>query len=205
MRYGLWLLLLLWVPLLATADIYQWTDNKGVVHFTDMPLPGATSVNLADDSAPADVNPTSANISANPGPAVADASNKSDAGSTTEATKSEQSSDYYKKLAIVQPLDKASYFNGSGRVDLIIEVKPKIRSDDKAVVLIDGKAFPTSQSDTLLRVENVDRGTHAAQVQIQDKSGHALISSNSITFYMHRGTVSQQSANAPAMKIKTNP
>jgi len=35
------LIILLMLPLAAAADIYQWTDEQGRVHFSDKPMPGA--------------------------------------------------------------------------------------------------------------------------------------------------------------------
>lgn len=35
------LVILLMLPLVAAADIYQWTDEQGRIHFSDKPIPGA--------------------------------------------------------------------------------------------------------------------------------------------------------------------
>jgi len=35
------LAILLLLPLTAAADVYQWTDSQGRVHFSDKPMPGA--------------------------------------------------------------------------------------------------------------------------------------------------------------------
>lgn len=204
MRYGL-LLFFLAFPLITFADVYQWTDSSGVTHFTDMPVPGSKAVNLSDDAITADR--ASMNISApeltQPKEAPSEvAKPKHEANAASKDTKHEiaakSASNYYSELKIVQPQTEASFFNNRGEVVLTIAAKPSMRKEDKAVILIDGKPMHTAQNDTVLRVENVERGTHSAQVQIQNKTGQVLLESDTITFYMHKGSVnSPANANKP--------
>lgn len=85
MRYGLLLLLLLGLPSLAAADIYQSMDKNGVMHFSDTPLPGSTSVNLAEDSLTGDnSNPPAP---AAPAPAAMDVDTAMSSGSTDDVKK----------------------------------------------------------------------------------------------------------------------
>lgn len=85
-------------------------------------------------------------------------------------------------------------------MDLNIDVKPNFRDQDKVVVMIDGKAFPTKRDGLFLRVTGVERGKHTAEVQIQDQAGQVLMVSSSVTFYMHRASVNSP-ANPPATAL----
>jgi len=173
MRYGL-LILLLWIPLLASADIYQWTDSQGLTHFSDTPMPGATSVKLNDDAITTDDAPVSTPPVI---PPVSTDNTNTDAG---------PGRGYYSSVSIVQPLTQATIFNNSGQVEVSIATKPDLRANDKAIMLVDGKPMETTQNENVLQVQGVERGEHTVRVQIQDKKGTAVATSNIITIYMRR-------------------
>ncbi len=42
----LWWLVLILLPLLATAEIYRWTDSKGTLHYGERPPAGAQKVDV---------------------------------------------------------------------------------------------------------------------------------------------------------------
>lgn len=189
MRYGLLVVLLFSAPLVAFADIYQTIDSQGNAHFSDTPSPGSTIVRLNEDPmSPENTTP----------PPTAPVIDTSALGKSSGAG-GEQAEKGYSDLKIVQPQTEATYFNNDGEVEVSIAVKPDIRKEDQAVMLVDGAAMPTSQNGDVLKVQGVERGAHSVQVQIQGKDGKALASSNTIMVNMRRPTVKPQGVQgAPA-------
>ncbi len=192
MRYGLILVFLL-LPLTSMADIYQWVDEKGVVHYRDTPVPGAQMVNLEDSA----ITTTSNN---NP---PVEKQQEQDAAAQVAKIKAVKTG-YYSSVSIVQPQNEATFFDNHGEVVLTIAVKPDIREEDQVVVLLDGQQTPAVRNAMLVKIENVERGMHKVQVQIRDAQGKGLAASNIISFMMRRPAVQNpiQALQKPALPLK---
>ena len=60
---------------------------------------------------------------------------------------------------------------------------------------LDGKAAPIVKNSLAIRVENLDRGAHEAQLELLAKDGTILAKSKPVTFYLHRASIN------PAPKV----
>lgn len=169
------LLALLLTPVSGFAEIYKWIDNNGTVHFSDQPQPGATIINIPS------AEQTAANNTAQNTTVLSPA-----AGNNAPAASQKQT---YQSLSILNPQDKGSIFDNTGTVNIEVEIKPALAADDKFQVLLDGQAFGAAQTELPLRISGVERGEHQIAVALQDKDGKTLMTSNSITIYLHKTSV----------------
>jgi hypothetical protein len=189
MRLFLSILLLLSLAMNAQAEIYKWIDQKGNVHFSDSPHPGASQVILPaaqmQDPVTAPNPPAATN---NPPTATNNPPSVSSPPTVTVTSPPPVLAHTYQKLDITAPLDQASIFNGPGEFTVTVNVVPSIMKGDKLQVLLDGKMTGESNGNSVT-LTPVDRGTHQVQAQIVDASNKTLISSKTITVFVHRASL----------------
>lgn len=159
------------------AEIYRWVDGNGVTHFSDEPHAGAEK--LGNVQAPVIHSRT---------PAVSE---------QAPATENDGKSGFhYQSLAIEQPAPEATVRNNPGQVDVVLAVKPGLRSGDRIALDLDGRPVPGSPlSSTSITLHGIYRGAHTLKAHIVGPDGETLLSADPVTFYMHRPSV-----NLPARK-----
>ena len=172
---------LLLFTLAATAEIYKWVDDKGVVHYGDQPpKPGARPLKdlpgLTTYSPPLVPKPTTR--AQQPG-AVADRLPEALARRLSQAVG-------YRTLTIVSPEEEGTVRSSPGVVTLFVALDPPLRKGDYFKVLLDGKPWPGRFRSTVIRLENVDRGAHKVAVAVHDAGGRRLLQTPPRTFYLHR-------------------
>jgi hypothetical protein len=173
MRTALFLLAFLAIPTFAAQTVWKWVDERGVTHYSDRPVPGATRVEIA-------------------------ASNSAQSqGSTPEADSSdstEQQGPAYRNFEIWKPADGESIVNTGGVVPVNIRVDPGLRGGHALFLYLDGKlveGFPANAS--VYELKEVPRGTHSVVAVINNRRGGRVQETAPVSF-----TVRQESiANPP--------
>ncbi len=144
--------LILATTLPASAQIYQYVDDKGNRVFTDQPPLGvdASSVELP-------------NINSVP------MQNSSQSSSPEASTTNEpQTADYYSQLLISNLPDDAALRANNGSFTVQVQINPKLASTHRLQLLVDGQPYGSASSSTRLSVQNLDRGEHSIAVQVID-------------------------------------
>ncbi|MEH6357229.1 MAG: DUF4124 domain-containing protein, partial [Marinobacter sp.] len=91
----------------------------------------------------------------------------------------------YELVRIVYPRNNEAFQSGNGDVEFNVISSPQLRDGHKYEVTLDGQPVGQSASGTIL-VQNIDRGTHQAGVNIVNRSGAQVGSGAGITFTIHR-------------------
>ena len=166
------ILLALFVGGAALADTYTWTDDEGVVHYSDRPHPGAkriiidspnTSRALARQRA-ADAEPT-------------------EDDSTAEAGKPIR----YESFEIASPGAEETLWNIEGVLNVSLSLTPALQPGHQVRVYFDGS--PQIVSGTSCQLEEVWRGVHNLQAEILDETGQMQIRTRPNRFYVQQSTV----------------
>jgi len=157
------LLILCLFPLLCSAAVYRWVDNKGSVHYSDKPRKGAKKTFIPE------VQTYEAQQLRSPSPRV---------------TKDSRLS--YSQLVITQPQPETTFRNTTGAVDVQFTLKPELQANDKVQFLLNGKVVASSGSTAGFSFTGINRGTHQIALQVVDGDGKVLIKSRAITIYMHQ-------------------
>jgi len=153
----------------AFADaFYKWTDENGVVHFSDRPHPGAEEVDLG--------------LSAPPRPPP----------TTDVPTKKTEDSDrdtgpFYKRLEINNPDSEETLWNIETVLNVDLELEPSLQPGHQLRVYYDG--MPRLVSSTSFQLTEVYRGVHNIQAEVIDATGKLLIRSTPTRFYVQQNTV----------------
>jgi hypothetical protein len=165
------LLGLLVMPFATAEEAYVWTDEDGVVHYSDRPVPGAKRIELAEP-----------NTSRSPAPRRL----------ATEETDGEQQSEdsapfRYESFEIVSPGAEDTLWNIEGVLNVSMALTPPLQPGHQVRVYFDGS--PQMASGTSVQLQEVWRGVHNVQAEVLDETGKMLIRSQTNRFYVQQTTV----------------
>jgi len=152
----------------AFADAYTWTDEAGVVHYSDRPHPGATKIELGESSA------------ARPAPTTSTPARQ-------EAEREPPPQPGYTSIEIVTPSAEETLWNIETILNVDLDLTPALKPGHQIRVYFDG--MPQLVSSASFQVEEVYRGVHNLQVEVIDATGKLLIRSNPNRFYVQQNSV----------------
>ncbi|WP_318437399.1 DUF4124 domain-containing protein [Photobacterium leiognathi] len=160
------------------STIYSWTDENGVVHFTDQPqTPDATAYPLSVTEVSGNIEQTADTI----------------ATQATDVAVVEEPAKTITTVSLVSPMHEQTIRNNEGIINIHAVTNSKLNSQTQAQLVLDGVVKGDPQTELTWTLDNVDRGSHQLQIQLV-KGGKVIASSDSITVYLHRATVK---ANKP--------
>ena len=155
------------------AQIYKWIDSQGVVHFSDRPHPGSEQIKIPDAQSYT--------------PPVKQSGSDTENQEKKETSTSEEHK--YTKIGIVQPLNEATIRNNQGYVVVAVELEPALAQGDNLQIIFDGAPMGDPQPNLLFQLNGIYRGKHTIAVQVINSEGEVLLTSDSITIFMHRPRV----------------
>ncbi|WP_297481244.1 DUF4124 domain-containing protein [uncultured Photobacterium sp.] len=169
--------MLLFTTAASTAiatTIYSWTDDNGVVHFSDTPgTPQASTVELSVTEVQPSMQSTSITID--------QPDNVELISITTDAEPPLPAA----TISLLAPVHQQTIRSNDGDIKVRAVSNRKLNKNLQAQLVIDGKAYGKTQTDLIWMLTNIDRGSHQIQIQLL-KNGKILASSESITVYLHR-------------------
>ncbi|KJG28521.1 DUF4124 domain-containing protein [Photobacterium angustum] len=171
---------IMWVTSIPThaSTIYSWTDENGVVHFTDQPqTPDATAYPLSVTEVSGNIEQTADTIDTQ----------------TTDLTVVEEPAKTITTVSLVSPMHEQTIRNNEGIINIHAVTNSKLNNQTQAQLVVDGVVKGEPQTELTWTLDNIDRGSHQLQIQLV-KGGKVIASSDSITVYLHRATVK---ANKP--------
>ena len=166
------LLGLLLAPLATAGEAYVWTDDEGVVHYSDRPVPGARRIQLAEP-----------NTGQSPAPRRADAASDGTAEEPVESDAPFR----YETLEIASPGAEETLWNIGGVLNVSLALNPPLQPGHQVRVYFDGNGQIVS--GTSFQLNEVWRGVHNLQAEIIDETGRMLIRSRTNRFYVQQATV----------------
>jgi hypothetical protein len=162
-------LLALLLAIGATADeAYMWTDEDGLVHYSDRPQPGAVVVDLGQSRA------------SRPSP-----------GQTTQPTTANDEAPAptagYQSIEFASPGAEETLWNIEGTLSVTLALTPGLRPGHQVRVYFDGT--PQMVSGANFQLLEVYRGVHNLQAEVIDETGKLIIRSRPSRFYVQQNTV----------------
>ncbi len=154
------------------AQAYKWTDEDGVVHFSDRPQPGAEQIQL----------PTPRRRPPPPPRTV------SSAAAATAGTAPEEAAVFrYESLTIGSPLAEETLWNIEGVLNVTLNLQPALQTGHRIRVFFDGE--PRYVNRTSFQIDEVYRGVHNLQAEILDESDTMMIRSMPNRFYVQQNAI----------------
>lgn len=157
--------LVLLAALAAHADVYRWTDDKGVVHYTDKPP--------SKDAKPVELPQLQTYKPGAPVEPVAGAAVEPEAKPATPAG----------PARITAPLPEETIRDAEGKVSIAVEVD--LQPGEGMVYYLDGKAQnpePTPSTGYLLN--GVERGEHQVGAAVVDANGRERVRAKPVTIFV---------------------
>ncbi len=158
------LIALLFLPVLALAQVYKHVDENGNVTFTDKPPEGSQKI---------EIRPT--NTSAPP-PVIA--------YPAQEATVEVAAVKY--SLEITSPNNDTIIPRGPGNFSVSASITPSLQGGHKLQLLLDGVPEGEPQSHSSWALTNVFRGSHLLEVKLLNEKGKEMAKSGPVTVYVFR-------------------
>ncbi len=158
----------------ATTTIYSWTDDNGVVHFSDTPgTPQASTVELSVTEVQPNIQSTSINMT--------HANNVEHLSITTNIEPPLPTA----SISLLTPLHQQTIRNNEGDIKIRAVSNRKLDKNVQAQLVLDGQVKGAPQTRLEWQLSNINRGTHQIQIQLLN-NGKILATSESITVYLHR-------------------
>lgn len=154
------------------AQAYKWTDEDGVVHYSDRPTQGAEEIQL-----PAEVD--------RPAPAPQRITRK--AGGTAADEAVERLAFQYESLSIDSPVAEETLWNIAGVLNVTLTAKPALQPGHRLRVYFDGT--PRMVASPSFQIDEVYRGMHNIQAEIIDRSDNLMIRSTPNRFYVQQTNI----------------
>ena len=157
----------------VAAQAYKWTDENGVVHFSDRPEPGAEEIVLPE-----------ANVSRRQRPrpnlrAAADA----------QEPEPDEGPFAYQSFEVANPGPEETLWNIEGTLNVSLDLQPGLQPGHQIRVYFDGE--PRLVSGTSFQIEEVWRGVHNIQAEVLDETGQLMIRSRTNRFYVQQNSILQ--------------
>lgn len=155
----------------AAAEVYRNVDQYGNVTYSDEPSKGAEAIEVK--------------------PVTTITLPKPQTVQKTEELRKEvkREGSLYEDVSFAYPENNQAFHSGSGDVQFELRSTPGLKSGHKFEVTIDGQPVGQTASGSIA-VSNVYRGTHTARVHIVDENGIQVKTGSSISFTIHRPSVS---------------
>lgn len=161
----------------ASTTLYKWTDENGVVHYSDQPHAGAEKIQVAKAQtyrAPPPVPHST------PAPA---------AGTTTTTR--------YQRVQITSPQDGDVLTNTGGQVPVSVDIEPALGPGHQLWLSLDGQHVDgASGADSTL--SGVDRGTHTLSLQVVDAKGTVIAQGDPVSFSVRQASALHPNQAKPA-------
>lgn len=187
MRTALLVFALLAAPAFASQSVWKWVDDKGVTHYTDRPVPGATRVEISVGSR-------------------ADATQVAPANtSSTAPDRNAPAATSYREFVIWKPADGDSVVNTGGALEVRMRLDPSLQRGHSIYLYLDGRLiedFPPTALEYTLR--DVPRGQHSLVAIIQDGRGQRVFETPAVRIDVRQASVSQPPVG-PALRQQQPP
>jgi len=154
----------------VVADAYTWTDDEGIVHYSDRPQPGATRIDLAEP---------------NSGQSLAARRSASTAGDGEPDTTTDPLR--YSSFEVTSPGAEETLWNIEGVLNVSLSLTPALQPSHQVRVYFDGN--PQIVSGTNFQIGEVYRGVHQLQAEVLDPTGKMLIRTRTNRFYVQQSSV----------------
>jgi len=156
-------------PVLAEA--YRWTDENGIVHYSDKPRPGAERIELPSDDRVTSRQRTTPAAAAQP----------------ADDQAADRGVFKYESLNVASPGAEETLWNIEGVLNVTLDLRPALQDGHQVRVYFDGK--PRMVGGASFQIEEVFRGVHNLQAEVVDASGKLMIRSATNRFYVQQNTI----------------
>jgi hypothetical protein len=163
---------------MAQAQIYQWRDEQGNLHFSDSTPENSQ---FRERIKEIEVSPV-LTVPAYKVPVESRSNEKKDSSQST-----------YKHFRIDQPTDDSTLRDNAGNVTVVLSVNPPLRRQDNIVLFMDDQQVAQAQQPRF-QLSNIDRGTHILFAEIRGHGGEKKKRTDPVEFSLLRASIIPRSS-----------
>ncbi|MHA7841281.1 MAG: DUF4124 domain-containing protein [Gammaproteobacteria bacterium] len=161
----LWLVIM---PLLGWGDIYKYTNQQGVVVFSDEATPNAEPVELA------------------PLQSYSTSSMSKSRHNTQDSLK--KTVIRYTHFKFLAPKAKETIWSNAGVINIDVALEPELEFNHRIIILLDGKPVIDAKEGTSFRLTGVERGSHVLLGQVKNAAGKIMIKTKPQALFLQKTT-----------------
>ncbi len=95
----------------------------------------------------------------------------------------------YTAFGILSPEPNGTVRSNEGKVDVALSLEPGLRPSDRIELFLDGVQLAGSFDGLGIRLNNIERGTHALRAQVKSASGRVMIQTGSHLFTLRKASL----------------
>jgi hypothetical protein len=157
----------------SAADVWKWVDEKGITHYSDQPVPGATKIEVRAGN-------------------VAESGSADVASSRPAAPDSSAAAPGYRDFEIYRPEVDEAIINTGGQVNVEIRIDPSVQPLHTLSLYLDGKLVTGFSRNSLsYALTEVPRGVHSVTAVITDQYGKTVRETSPVGFSVRQESVAQ--------------
>ena len=169
----------------ANSTVWKWVDEKGITHYSDRPVPGATRIEMS----------TGGGAQSRP------SYDTSSAGTTAPAA---APAELYRTFEIWRPESDQSFVNTTGTVNVEIRIEPALQAGHSLNLYLDGKLVEDFSGSTSYVLQDVPRGTHSLVATINEQRGTRVRETGPVSFTVRQESIAQPPVG-PALRPPPKP
>jgi hypothetical protein len=172
----------------VAAPVWTWVDAQGTRHYSDLPVDGATQIEVA-------------------APQTFEASTQAPPRTQATTGSSNNAVGSYSGLGIVSPQPGETLTNTGTAMTVELASTPALQPAHRVVLDLDGERLPISSSNLSITLSNVVRGEHTLSAAIIGADGTELARSSPVNFSMRQRSGQQPvpQTTGPARPLITRP
>lgn len=171
----------------AGQTVWKWVDDKGVTHFSDQPVPGATKMEL------------------NSSPTRSESTQAPSYSAPAQAREPVQKGPAYVRFVVERPQPDETVINTGGRVAVQLGSSPAIQNGMSIALYLDGALVQDYSSPAMSHeLTNVPRGTHTLKAVVSTPQGEPVQETPPITFHVRQESAAQPPVG-PALRNQPKP
>lgn len=188
MRTALLLLAMVATSAFAGQTVWKWVDERGVTHYSDRPVPGATKMEL-NVGAPTSDPAATPSYPANDG---------------QDDRQDVPSGPAYRDFEIWKPSDGDTLVNTGGAVQVNIRIEPELQPGHSLALYLDGVLVEGVGDALEYSLTEVPRGLHSLVAVINDRRGRRVQETAHVQFSVRQNSIANPPVG-PALRPPPKP
>lgn len=149
--------------------IYTWTDQHGVVHFSDRPYDAAAQPLSIPENPPPHAQPA-------------------EPSGIQSAPKQHTAVPNTLQIDLQQPSHEQTIRDNLGQISVKVALNRPLSDQEQLQLVLDDQPFGAPGTKTVWQLNNIERGSHTFLIQAL-VSGKVIASSSKVTVYLHRASL----------------
>lgn len=172
-------------PTFAGQTVWKWVDERGVTHYSDRPMPGATKMELNVGSPSPESAPPPSSFN-------------------TSQDREQPSGPPYREFEIWKPANGDTFVNTGGLVEVGLRINPALQPGHSISLYLDGRLVEGPGNALDYSLTEVPRGLHSVVAVITGQNGARVQETGQVQFSVRQNSIANPPVG-PALRPPPRP